>query len=541
MKSLNSQLSTHKGLLVSALICATGLFWMGCGNGDNTKTIQRQAQLTEFPEADLSALGERIRQQIESGHRFIKQLEAADEVNVEKLAATYGTLGRYYHAFDCNSQAQYCYQKATELEPQTLEWHYLLARVLQAKFLHDAAKIEFERVLQIDEFHVPSLLALGEYFRRRGQIKEAKTFFNNALLLEKNCVFARLGLAQIALEAKNYQRAITLMEEAIELQPHGTELHYTAAMAYRHMGNTEKAQYHLELKQKYDEVTYIRDEIMDKVHKIANQDKGFIERGNQALANKHFDVAAKHFLAAVQINPSSGESRLKLASAYLGMGELDNARQEFLAADRLRPGNFHISYNLAGIAIQQNDFDEARKQLKSAIQQNSDFLEAHLQLADLLLIQDQFEQALNHYQKVVALDENNPAARVGRALSLIHLNRHQEARQTLESDLIQFPSHVSLGVLLVRLLAASPDDRVRDGKKAVSFIETMAKAQTSFEILVAGAMAYAETSQFDKALAWQKQAVDLAKKNLPNNVAQAESLLNTYASGQPCRQPLPRG
>lgn len=541
MKPLNSLQSILKNLLPLAVLCTAGLMGLRCGNGDSGGAIQSQVQLKEFPEADLSSLGETVRQQIKSHHLRIKQLEASEEVDVPALVAAYGRLGKLYHAYDCHSQAQFCYQKAIELEPQTFQWHYLLARVLQAKFLHDAAKVQFEKALQLDEFHVPSLLALGEFSRRRGQIKEATTYFNNALLLEKNCVFARLGLAQIAIEAKEFQKAITLMEEAIRLQPHGTELHYTAAMAYRGLGNTEKAQMHLELKQKYDEVTYFRDPDMDDVHKLANQDKGFLERGNRALAANNFEAAVKYFHNAVGLNPGSGETRLKLASAYLRLGELDKAREEFLAADRLRPGNFHIAYNLAGIAMEQNDLEEAENQLRRAIEQNEDFAEAHLQLADLLLIKDQFDQALTHYQKVVTLDDKNPAARVGRALSLIHLNRHQEARQTLEADLIQFPSHVSLGVLYVRILAASPDDRVRDGKLAVELIETMAKAGTNYEILVAGAMAYAEVNRFDMAIDWQNRALALARKDRPNHIANSESLLSTYQAGEPCRQPLPRG
>lgn len=520
----------------AVLLCLLG----ACSQTDQNGPRELQSRLTSFPEPDLSTLGETVQLQISSGHQTIQALEAASERDVEKLAAAYGRLAKLYHAFGLPSQAQYFYERAIDIEPQTFEWQYLLARALQAKYEHDDAKSQFLNALQIDEFHIPSLLALGEYARNAGNEKEAKTYYNNALLLDKDCVFAIQGLAQMALKGNQFQEAVTLAEQALTIQPRGSQLHYVAAMAYRGLNNISKAEFHLEQQKASENNTIVRDPIMERVRKIAKQDKARILAGDHAFQQGNYKKAKEHYENAVKLNPSFGESRLKLATSLLRLGELDRAKQEFEHADRLRPGNYQIAFNLAGIALETNDIEEAKRQLQRALSQSDDFTDAHLQLADLYVFEKNYDKALSHYTKVTTLQPQNPMARVGRVLALIHLGNHQEAKTQIEGDLRQFPSHLSLGILLVKLLAASPDETVRDGKKAVTLVETMLKAGKTPELLEAGAMAYAETSRFKKAVSLQKEVLQILKPEQAQQRTRANDLLKQYQAEKPCRQPLPQ-
>jgi hypothetical protein len=83
------------------------------------------------------------------------------------------------------------------------------------------------------------------------------------------------------------------------------------------------------------------------------------------------------------------------------------------------------------------------------------------------------------------------------------------------------------------LLAACPDARIRDGKRA------LAAAQKAYELakgpneLAALAAAHAELSEFDKAVEWQTKAIGAAPKGLKE---QYEQRLKLYLDKQPYRQ-----
>lgn len=519
-----------------------GLLWIGsCGDPAVNQTTQPLTRVSEFIKPDLNNLGQMIQDEINMRHEAIQRLENSSERNISKLAQAYGTLAMLYQAFGFPQQAQYLFQNAIELAPQHFKWQYLLAHAYQARQLDEDAKLQFQKALELDEFHVPSLLALGEYARQASDVKEATTYFNNALLLKKDAVYAKLGLAQIAMEDKDFKRAAELMDEALQVQPNARELHYQAAMAYRGLADREKSQYHLDQQQKSSESTIIHDPIMEQVSNLSKQDRTFVERGNRALADGNYQQAAKHFQNAMLINPSSGETRAKLATCLLHLGDLDQAKIEFENADRLRPGNVQIALKLADIALQQKKYPEAKKQLLRALEKKDAFAAAHLKLAVVYLQNKEFQLALDQYQRVIELEPTNPTARVERALMLIRLQRYVAARATLEADLIQFPSHSGLGVLLIKVLSASPQADVRDGKRALVLVHNMSKTGKTLELLEAGAMAFAETGAFEEAVNWQEQALARARERRPEHVIHSEDILKTYKNREPCRVPLPLG
>lgn len=68
---------------------------------------------------------------------------------------------------------------------------------------------------------------------------------------------------------------------------------------------------------------------------------------------------------------------------------------------------------------------------------------------------------------------------------------------------------------LAYILAMSPDDKVRDGKRAVDFAETAQLLQEtpSPDVLDTLAAAYAEVGQFDRAVETEQKAIKLAPEN----------------------------
>ena len=147
-------------------------------------------------------------------------------------------------------------------------------------------------------------------------------------------------------------------------------------------------------------------------------------------------------------------------------------------------------------------------------------------------------ESLAHYENVLRLNPAVSQASFGYAMGLVRLGRYQEARARLDRDVKAFPDQPGLIHALARLLAAAPDDRVRDGARALMLVEELLKAQRTLALAETMAMTLAEVGRFDEAVTWQRDALEFARKNGPTDiVARLTENLRRYEARQPCRTP----
>ena len=108
----------------------------------------------------------------------------------------------------------------------------------------------------------------------------------------------------------------------------------------------------------------------------------------------------------------------------------------------------------------------------------------------------------------------------------------------LEAAMKTYPDQPGFAHALARLLAAAPDDRVRDGAQAVSIMNDLMKIQRSPTMAETMAMALAEARRFDEAVKWQQDAIAGAKEtNRADLVPKLTVNLRLYQNGEPCRTP----
>jgi hypothetical protein len=129
-------------------------------------------------------------------------------------------------------------------------------------------------------------------------------------------------------------------------------------------------------------------------------------------------------------------------------------------------------------------------------------------------------------------------ASFGYAMALVRLGRYQEARARLESATKTWPDQPGFLHALARLLAAAPDDRVRDGARATSIMNELLKTQQTIAMAETMAMALAESGRFDDAAQWQRDAIRAATESKRDDLVRKLSAnLRLYESRQPCRTP----
>ena len=132
-------------------------------------------------------------------------------------------------------------------------------------------------------------------------------------------------------------------------------------------------------------------------------------------------------------------------------------------------------------------------------------------------------------------------ARFGHAMALVRLRRFMEARLVLEEATRTHPEQPGLAHALARLLAAAPDDAVRDGARAVGIVQSLERTNgPTIALAETSAMALAETARFMDAIVRQRQAIAMATQAGRADIAiRLSENLRRYESGMPSRVPWP--
>ena len=111
------------------------------------------------PELDLSEMEPAVSRKVQ------EHIEAVREA--PRSGAAWGRLGRVLHAHDLEREAAACYETAVELEPNELEWHYLLIHALRSVDA-DEALAQSQRALAVDRSYAPAHIIRGELSRGAG-------------------------------------------------------------------------------------------------------------------------------------------------------------------------------------------------------------------------------------------------------------------------------------------------------------------------------------------------------------------------------------
>src|SRR5581483_6076396 len=156
--------------------------------------------------------------------------------------------------------------------------------------------------------------------------------------------------------------------------------------------------------------------------------------------------------------------------------------------------------------------------------------------ADLQRRRGEHEQALHAYDRALDVDPALSDAALGRALTLVAMRRYADARDQLEAGMTHFPGQTGFAHALARVLAAAPDDTVRDGRRALALVQALLEKDRSTEVGEALAMALAELRRFDEAAAVQRDLIAAARRARQPGLARAlGDNLKLYEARRPAR------
>jgi tetratricopeptide (TPR) repeat protein len=188
--------------------------------------------------------------------------------------------------------------------------------------------------------------------------------------------------------------------------------------------------------------------------------------------------------------------------------------------------------------VANGQIDLAIERFALAVQYEPTYLQARLQLASALRRRGRFERAREQYAAVITVDPRVAEARFGEAIALADLKRYDAARDQLTEGARLHQDRIEFMSALVRLQAAAPDARVRDGARAVTLATELVRRQNTTYTREAMAMALAEAGRYDEAQQWQRDAIATAEREGKPDMANAMAAnLRLFERRQPSRMP----
>ena len=437
-------------------------------------------------QTDLTNLEESVRDQLTSAQASLASLAKNPATTKAALSEEYGKLGELYHAYSLTAAARDSYLKANQLAPNDFRWIYLLGKLDQQEGRFDDAIRRYQLAHKLRPDYVAALVNLGNIFLELNRLDEAKESFSAALEVDKNGPAAHYGLGQLALSKRGYAEAVDHFQKTLAHVPEANRVHYSLAMAYRGLGNAEKAKAHLA--QQGPVGVRVADPLVDGLRDLITGERVYLARGKIAFEARRYADAAAEFRKAVAAKPDSVTARINLGAALTQVGDVNGAVEQFEEALKIEPGRVNAHYNLAVLLARQNKHDDAITHLRSVLRVEANDLNARFLLAQELEKAGRRDEALVEYARVSYL------------------------------------------------LAASPQTELRNGTRALDLAQRVYTATSAAQHGALVALALAEVGRCSEAADWQRRMIAATERE--GNSALLAILrtdLSLYDNAQSCR------
>jgi len=519
--------------VVVTVACAT--LAGACQSRSHKPSSRAGLQPVSMP--DFSTMENSVRDQMGARYSSLaRQIEHATGGDAD-LGAAYGELGKLLMAASYFGAAEPCYLNAQTLAPADARWPYYLGHLYKAKGSLEQSVAAFEKALQIRPNDVATLVWLGDAYLAQGRSGAARPLFDQAVLLEPNSAAAHFGAGRVALAQRDYPRAVIHFEKTLALDPRATATHYQLGMAYRGRGDLQNAE--AQLAQRGSIEPRPIDPVMRELDTLLESAEAYNVRGGRELDARNWSAAAEDFRRGLALKPSDPSLRHRLGTALYQMGDAAGAVEQFREVIRTSPEFAKAHFSLGVVMEAQGRHQEAIESFANALNHDTGYAQARLQLARVLGRSGHALRALTEYQQLLERDPAMKEAAFGYAMTLVRLRRYREARDRLSDALKSFPADQEFSYALARLLAAAPDDQVRNGAQAKVLVDRLLKTARSIDVGATAAMALAELGQYEQAVAVQRSVIATAENaGLHDVVRHLTGNLKLYERRQPCRTPF---
>ena len=492
---------------------------------------------------DLSTTDAFVSDQIRAEYAALMEILETPGSGPIVRGEAYSEVGRLLMAAALLDPAEPFLLRAQAELPGDTRWPYYLGHLYSTQGALDKSVAAFERVLELRHDDAVTMISLGDVHLLRGDPDAAEPLFRQQLTLQPNSVVANVGLGRAALAKSEYARAVRHLEAALALSENrAVGVHYPLALAYRGLGEQDKAEEHL--RQRADVRVLPEDPLMESLGELLESPTAYENRGNRALSDRRWAEAAEHFRMGLSMDPDNPTMRHRLGTALYQLGDSSAAAAQWQQIVEANPA-FSLAHFSLGVLLEGAGLrSQAIEHFQAAVEHQATYVEARLGLAALLRRSGRLEESLSQYDQVAAQaisgDPRFEEAPFGAAITLVRMGRYQEASNRLRQGMSEYPGTPFFAHALARLWSGAPDADVRDGRAALSLLRSLPEEFQRIDYGESLAMALAEAGQFTEAAALQREAIDLATRARRNDLLpRMRARLTRYEDSRPWRSPDP--
>ncbi len=496
-----------------------------------------EISLAAVPFPNISNTEAIVQQVLTEARAELANMLVSERVDAQSLAAAYGELGELYHSHHIYVPADPCYRNAAKLAPEAFRWPYYLGYLAQQSNALELAEQDYRKALAVQPNYAPAQLRLAQVYIEQNRNELAEPLLERTMEIQGLEGASLFGLGQIAYARRDYARAVELLNQALQKRPQASRIHYTLAMSYRALGQIDKAKTHLS--QYGDGKPEIADPEVDRLSHLMSGVKTHYHHALGAVRTRQYDVAAKAFAAALEQEPDNVNARVSLARTQYLSGEPEAALQNLRESVQRDPNNQLARFLLGVLLDERGEQKEAMSNYRETLRLKPEHPGAHHYLGNALFATGHYVEAAEHLSEAYRLEPQDITAQMLEAIALIRSTApHQKIKERLETLYRDHPQQPIVAYALARLLAASPEDGVRDGQRSLQIVQ---KSLSDFMPLMHSetlAMAYAEVGRFEDAITFQISAISAAySMGIFPLLSRLEQSMALYRAKKPCRSP----
>jgi tetratricopeptide (TPR) repeat protein len=339
-------------------------------------------------------------------------------------------------------------------------------------------------------------------------------------------VAALVKQAGSALKLHQYDLAIRTFSVALDMKPDtvtASAIHDWRAQAYFDKGDWDKA----------------IDDANESIRLNPHYFGGYLARAIIYRRSGNLDQAISYYSAAIRLNPNFARTYYDRAIAYADKGDYEKVIRDSTEAIRRRDpvmqADFYHNRALAYKAI--GNLNKAMADFNEAIRLAPKDLRTYCGRASAFEDMGQLEKAKADYHRALAFNAKDAPGFVMRGYSHFAMGNYRAAASDYEKAVRLSPSDYDALINFGWFQATCPDDSLRNAKQAIEMSRhacEISQWQDSRAVdnLAAG---YAEIGEFDYAVKYQTQAINMKGLSTFNRKKMQERL-ELYRQHKPYRQ-----
>ncbi len=312
--------------------------------------------------------------------------------------------------------------------------------------------------------------------------------------------------------------------------------------------------------QKADEAIELLDSRIEKndkngmyfrVRALAFRQKSYADGISEADRTAANQRAMDDLNKALELDKRDAEALVMRGTLYYELKEFEKANRDISDSLLIQPNSYRGVIMRSMVAAQEGRYADAIADMEMLVRADPSNLDWIRQLASYYQMDKRPRLAIQLLDQLVEADNEDWAALRLRGDAKLSVSLHQEAmkdydlaiskleakRSTLDEE--EFKEDYS-GLLnnLAWVLATSPKDELRDGKRSVE-LGLKASEATDYKaahILSTLAAGYAEIGDFENARKWSAKSVELGKEEGHAQTEQLEKELESYKADKPWRE-----